>query len=115
MSETLSTSQKSSSLSPIMQLEEIHLSSCIGSAGSTSPPLPRSGPQGRFKMVRSSAPGDQGWQARLMLREDVTRRMARRILVDVHGCMHTFESKKGMVEATRKTSRIARNHHCSSH
>lgn len=66
-------------------------------------------------MGRSCAPGDQRWQAYLMLRQDIIRRMAKRTLVDVHTCMHAFESKRDMVDAMRKTSRIARNHHHSSH
>lgn len=39
----------------------------------------------------------------------------KRTLVDVHTCTHAFESKRDMVDAMRKTSRIARNHHHSSH
>jgi len=42
-----------------------------------------------------------------MLREDITRRMARRTLVDLHACTYTLESKRDMVEATKKTSRTA--------
>lgn len=82
-------------------------------------PLPRlSHVQGHKAGSRWADPvllGNQGWQARLMLMEDITKRMARRALVDARACMHTFESKGDMAEATRKTSRIARNHHCSSH
>lgn len=94
-----------------MGLEEIYLSSCTGSVGSTSPPLSWSGPQSRLKMGRSCASGNQGWKAYLMLREDITMRATRKTLMDVH----TFGSKRDMVEATRKTSRTARTNHHSFH
>lgn len=73
VSETLTASQKYFSLLPIKQPEELYLSLCTGSAGSTSAALPPAVPQGRWKEGRSCAPGCQELQAHLALREGIAK------------------------------------------
>lgn len=70
---TVSETLTASSPFPTKQPEELYLSLCAGSAGSTSAALPPAVPQGRWKEGRSHAPGCQGLQAHLTLREGIAK------------------------------------------